>query len=279
MMFDHMQNCGIIASTNDALWVNIDLQEEVDIDDVYHISQCNAVLYDKVAQCFYMLCNKYKRSLGYYLLAIDAQKPDSAKAPRFLMRWMNKLEMENAALHLIEVERPSLCGHKLKKREIVVSQKSAFNNLYTIFVIDLETSQVRFRFETNHLWEHEAKGFITSFNDFIILNHEGLAFIPLGIYEKRSIKPEEGAERMVHSLTSCQYLRVEESNFLYFSKPTSGDCRIMKIQDQNKTQLGETEFCDIYKISFDEMTLRELILLQSIFYCRSQANIVQLIEI
>lgn len=232
MMFDSSQNIGIIASTNDALWVNIDMQEEVDIDDVYHVSAVNAVLYDDVSGMFFMLTNKYKRSLGYYLIAIDAQKPDASKAPKFLMRWMSKLEMDNAALHIIEVERNQICGKKVKKREIVVSSKTIFNNLYTIFVIDLETNQVRFRFESNHLWEHEAKGFITSFNDFILLNHEGLAFVPLGSYEKRCIKPKEGADRMVHSLMSCQYLRVEESNFMYFAKPTSGDCRIMKIQDQ-----------------------------------------------
>ena len=38
MVFDDTQNVAIICSSDDALWINIAQQEEVDIDEIYNIS-------------------------------------------------------------------------------------------------------------------------------------------------------------------------------------------------------------------------------------------------
>ena len=166
--------------------------------------------------------------MGYFLIAIDAERPQPTSKPRFLIRWMNKLSVDNAALHIIKSDRGIVSGSNSKCKEIVVSSKVCYTNKYILFMIDLATGLTKFRFEHNHLWENQVKGFLTSFNDFIILNDEGLSFIPLGTYDKRTITPLEGAERMVHSLQSCNYLKVEDSNFIYF-EAQNGDKRIVSI--------------------------------------------------
>ena len=49
---------GIIASSDDALWVNVSTQEEVDIDDIYNISAIQAIIFDSEENKFYILANK-----------------------------------------------------------------------------------------------------------------------------------------------------------------------------------------------------------------------------
>ena len=191
---------GIIASSDDALWVNVSTQEEVDIDEIYNISAIQAIVFDNEENMFYILANKLHRRLGYFLIAVDAGRPQATSKPKFLIRWMNKLSVDNAALHIIKSERTDMKGNDVKTKEIVVSSKVSYTNKYIMFIIDHATGLTKFRFEHNHLWEHQVKGFLTSFNDFIILNDEGLSFIPLGTYEKRTIQALEGSERMVHSL-------------------------------------------------------------------------------
>lgn len=41
--------------------------------------------------------------------------------PKFLIRWLNKLEIGDAALNLINIERENMSGEKMATKEIVVS--------------------------------------------------------------------------------------------------------------------------------------------------------------
>lgn len=67
---------------------------------------------------------------------------------------------------------------------------------------------------------------------------------------------------MVHSLKSCNYLKIEETNHIFVERPKpDSDVRVINIQEQFKDKNDETHFYTIYSISIDEMTIRELILL------------------
>ena len=61
----------MVASKNDVLWLkcNRDSGKEIDIDEMFNISEIKCMKWhgDK----FYILANKHKRILGYYLLEID----------------------------------------------------------------------------------------------------------------------------------------------------------------------------------------------------------------
>ena len=73
IVFDDSQQVAIIASTDDVLWVDIQNEVEVDIDDMYSLGAIKSILH--VGNKFYVLANKFDRKLGYFLLELDEKKP------------------------------------------------------------------------------------------------------------------------------------------------------------------------------------------------------------
>jgi len=85
---------------------------------------------------------------------------------------------------------------------------------------------------------------------------------------------------MVHSLPSCDYLKIDPSNMLSFERPKQGsNNRTVKILMQQMDQDGNTYYDNIYQVNIDEMDIRELMVIQSIFMCDSALEIVQLIKL
>lgn len=158
----------------------------------------------------------------------------------------------------------------------MVSYKQIYVNLYTVFVIEIETGLIKFRHENYQLWESPCLGFLNNqTNDFIVLNKDGTSFLPLGLREKKSINNTDGIKRMVHSLDSCNYLKIEPNNHLKFMRAKNGETdRIVMIQEQYIDQDGDTLYDDIYQLIISEMSLRDLLLIQSIFKCKTQNEIV-----
>lgn len=134
----------------------------------------------RVEDKFYILANRFEKKLGYYLLEFSISKPKSDKKPKFLIKWQNKLEIADTALHYMKIERKNLKGEIIKTAEIVVSYKSIFINQYTIFVLEINTGLIKFWMEGYQLWESPVTGLMSSSNDFLICNKYGLSFIPLG---------------------------------------------------------------------------------------------------
>ena len=74
------------------------------------------------------MANKKNGKLGFYLLALDADKP---KEPvEYLISWSNKLDIWCCYMNIMEEKDGSV--------SIVVSYKMININTYNIFVIDLE---------------------------------------------------------------------------------------------------------------------------------------------
>ena len=73
IVFDDSQQVAIIASTDDVLWVDIQNEVEVDIDDMYSLGAIKSILH--VGNKFYVLANKFDRKLGYFLLELDEKRP------------------------------------------------------------------------------------------------------------------------------------------------------------------------------------------------------------
>lgn len=81
---------------------------------------------------------------------------------------------------------------------------------------------------------------------------------------------------MMHSLGSCNYLRVEKTNHIHFRCQFYDNRRIC-VQDQYIDEMDQTNFDDIYKIKVHEPTLRELLLIQSIFACSTVSQVSDLV--
>ena len=60
------------------------------------------------------------------------------------------------------------------------------------------------------------KGFLLNTNDFLILSKDGMNVIALGEKENRKVKDKDGLDRLIHSVGSCNYLKIEPSNHIMF---------------------------------------------------------------
>lgn len=167
------------------------------------------------------------------------------------------------------------------KSSIIVSFKTIYENTYTVLVMDLETDRIQFKHNNYQLWESPVLGFLsTYFNDFIILNKDGMSFIRLGDKEsRRSIPSQDGTMRMVHSLNSANYLKIEDSNMINFENSMLGDVKTVIIQEQHLDKSGNTYYDEIFRINLELMGLRELILVQSLFFLETSGEIMELIEL
>lgn len=80
------------------LFINIRDDIEIDIDELFHISDIRSVI--NLNQKFYVLANKCDNLLGYHLIEIDENYPDT-KDPKFLINWKSKLDIGDANLYLV----------------------------------------------------------------------------------------------------------------------------------------------------------------------------------
>lgn len=102
----------------------------------------------------------------------------------------------------------------------------------------------------------------------------------LGEGGKRAILDAQGNEHMIHSLESANFLKVEPSNFILFE--CSDENKIISIYNEFTRYRGsgaeETGYQCIYRIKIHNITLRELLIFQSLYVSKTQSHIVNLIE-
>lgn len=100
---------------------------------------------------------------------------------------------------------------------IVVSFKNIGINTYNVFIYDVKTGLIKFNFELFHLWESKVKGFLLGTNEFMILNKDGIQLLSLRDSKGRATTDNEGFNRFIHTLGSCNFLKLEPSNHIQFS--------------------------------------------------------------
>lgn len=157
-----------------------------------------------------MLSNKKDGKLGYYLFDVDIEDPNADS--QYLINWNNKLDIGNCDMHMMSEIKDGV-----EENAIVISYKSIDINTFNVFVIDLHTNLIKYWHEGYQLWESPVKGFLLPTNDFLILSKDGINVLALGEKEMRVIKDQEGFKRMIHSLGSCNYLKIEPTNHILFA--------------------------------------------------------------
>jgi hypothetical protein len=73
-VFNDEQTCFIGTTFFNSLYVDIDRDYELDIDDEEEVSNITNIVYAN--KVFYMMCNKRFGLLGQYLLALNTDDPD-----------------------------------------------------------------------------------------------------------------------------------------------------------------------------------------------------------
>ena len=86
---------------------------------------------------------------------------------------------------------------------------------------------------------------------------------------------------MAHSLESVNFLKVEPRNFLLFEFADASN-KIISIYHEFCKKPGqedeETSYEKIYSLKIHNITLRELLLFQSLYVCKTQSDIIRLVE-
>jgi len=145
LMNDDQSIC-VVGSETDGLYYNRRTNQYVDLDEEYQISNIKEIYHDHEERVFYMLANKYQEKLGIFLIVFNEKDPSRHQ---FILRWKNKLDISDANVFIVR-------NKKKKFKELVVSFKTIFINVYNVCVMDISNHRnIRtiFRHESFQLWE------------------------------------------------------------------------------------------------------------------------------
>ena len=270
-VFENDQNCFVVTTNDMTLFVNIKTGEEVDIAANEDVKNIQNIGLSGNNDEFFILANKQEGRLGYYLFSVEIERPN--RIATYLIKWENKLDIANCDIQMLDK-----CMHDGKQHySLVVSYKCIEINTFNVFVFDLQTKLIEFWHESFQLWESPVKGFLLPSHDFLIISKLGINVIAIGQKGERVINDQEGFKRMIHSLGSCNYLKIEPEQHILFACQYYDDRQIC-IQDQYDNQNQQTQFEDVYKIKIHEITLRELMLIQSLYSCKTASEVSQLVK-
>ena len=89
-------------------------------------------------------------------------------------------------------------------------------------------------------------------------------------------------DRMLHSIDSMSFLKVDNVNFIHFAMQNMDKREIQIQQEFYNGDIGkeedENKFMKLYSIKLWAVTLRELLLFKSLYYCKTQEEIFKLIK-
>jgi len=85
---------------------------------------------------------------------------------------------------------------------------------------------------------------------------------------------------MIHSLESYNFLKVDKNNYLLFECAKTND-QVISVQQEYIKGDGTSEesaFWNLYSVKLHEVTLRELLLFQSLYVCKTLSEIVDIVN-
>ena len=216
LVMNDNQDRAVVVTDLDAVYYELPVdkqrQHEIDLDDQEGISTIKTVVCDNDA--IYILANKLHGKVGVYLLKLDMKNPTKST---YLIKYNNKLDIDDCDLYLMK----ETVGKKIEK-SLVICYKLADYNTFNVIVISLVKDKsgeylIKYWHESNQLWESPAKGFLLETNDFLVISKDGIQMLALGDQEPKLRRDNEGMKRMVHSLGSVDYLKLEPRNHILFA--------------------------------------------------------------
>ena len=86
---------------------------------------------------------------------------------------------------------------------------------------------------------------------------------------------------MIHSLESCNFLKVDKNNFLVFECAKSSS-RVVSINNEfvkkgDGNSGDETLFQNLMNVQIHEVTLRQLLLFNSMYVCKTLTDIIDIV--
>lgn len=162
-VFNKTQTTCIIGTPSDTLFIDLKEKKEIDLDSLYGIGDIkNVYFYEGF---FYILANKRKGLLGYYLARMDQNDPMKYKKNEnklYIINASNRLDIGDSSITLL---------YQNSKKLVIVSYKSILVNTFRIFVIDSKNGSILSIHESFCLWESKIMAFMnTTTFDYILLS-------------------------------------------------------------------------------------------------------------
>ena len=147
------------------------------------------------------------------MIKFDEKNPGSYQ---FITMWKTLLDIGDCT---IAIQRGVDCNGEFK--ELIIGYKTININTYNIFVQDLsgssKTRSTLARHESFQVWESKVSGLlITHSKDFLTFSKAGINLVALGTLDRKSLVDAEGQLKMIHSLDSLSFLKVEGINMINF---------------------------------------------------------------
>ena len=150
-LFDDNQTSCILATNEDALYIDLKKKKEVDIDNATSVSCIRTVYYYR--QHFYILANKRNGIIGLYLSKINIDKiAIDEPSTTFIINQQTRFEIGDASINIMTDYRGN--------QKLIVCYKTIYINKFTLQVIDLETMLIEQEMTTDQLWESTVKSFL-----------------------------------------------------------------------------------------------------------------------
>ena len=125
------QETHCLASMNDALWYSEHNHEEVDIDLLLEIDIIKCLIFDEEDNEFYILSNKKKGLIGFFLTTFHEGNPYDHTD---LTMIKNRLDIDSVNLFILRGQDPIT---KSYYKELVISYKTIYINTYNVVVQDI----------------------------------------------------------------------------------------------------------------------------------------------
>lgn len=150
-VFSDCQRYAIIATSSDALWVNLIVDEncigsqEYDLDELYYFGDIKCL--SKFNNKFYILANRLNNKLGQFLFEIPQVLSDDhidQDSLKFVLKHESRLEIGDGTIDFCTRIHNSDCrGHQAASEdecpkeqfEIITSFKSIYESTFTVFII------------------------------------------------------------------------------------------------------------------------------------------------
>ena len=119
----------------------------IDLDEHFEIQAIKQVVYDYEDQAFYVMANRYKGKLGFFVIRFQEEDPDDS---HFLIKLKNKLEINDANIFVMRTMGQGPEGNNNYK-ELVLSFKTIYMNAFNITVLDISKKH-----KENAVFRHES---------------------------------------------------------------------------------------------------------------------------
>ena len=149
--------------------------------------------------------------------------------------WPHKLDISDVNMQIIRDTDANGAPYK----ELIIGYKTIYINTYNLVVQDLggakEERATLQRHESFQLWESSISGMMlqTVNKEYVTISKSGLNVLALGKIEKRTLSTLDGQQKMIHSLDSLSFLKVDKINYMNFKCQDYND-RVISIEQEDE---------------------------------------------